>query len=70
MTYLGSQRVRVCIQTHLPIIAATRAIYETMRAMRDGVAAKDVAGLASADLMKQVTRDADYRCWIKEFLGD
>jgi oxaloacetate decarboxylase len=67
--YLGSQRVRICIQGHLPIAAAARAVYETMKALRDGTAPKDVAGVASPELMKRVTRDADYRRWIKEFLG-
>ncbi len=69
MAYLGQQRVRVCIQPHLPIVAATQAIYETMKALRNGTAPKDVAGLASADLMKKVTHDADYRGWIKGYLG-
>jgi oxaloacetate decarboxylase len=67
--YLGSQRVRICIQGHLPIAAAARAVYETMKALRDGTAPKDVPGVASPELMKRVTRDADYRRWSKDFLG-
>jgi oxaloacetate decarboxylase len=69
LAYLGAQRVRICIQGHLPIAAAARAVYETMKALRAGTAPKDVPGIASPELMKQVTRDTDYRRWIKEFLG-
>jgi len=69
LDYLGRQRVRICIQGHLPIAAGIRAMYETMRSLRAGTAPKDVAGIASPELMKQVTRDADYRRWTKEFLG-
>jgi carboxyvinyl-carboxyphosphonate phosphorylmutase len=70
LDYLSRQRVRICIQPHLPIAAAARAVYETMKALREGIMApKDVPGVPSPDFMKRVTRDADYRRWIKEFLG-
>jgi carboxyvinyl-carboxyphosphonate phosphorylmutase len=69
LDYLGAQRVRICIQGHLPIAAAARAVHDTLKALRDGTAPKDVAGIASPALLKQVTRDADYRSWIKDFLG-
>ena len=69
LAWLGSRRVRICIQGHLPIAAAVRAVHETMKALREGVAPKDVPGIASPELMKRATRDADYRRWIREFLG-
>ncbi len=69
LDYLSDRRVRICIQPHLPIAAAARAVYETMKALRDGTAPNDVSGLPSADFMKRVTRDVDYRSWIKDFLG-
>ena len=69
LDYLSTQRVRICIQGHLPIAAAARAVYETMKALREGTAPKDVPGVASPELMRRVTRDADYRRWIKEFLA-
>lgn len=69
LDYLSVQRVRICIQGHLPIAAAIRAVHETLKALREGTAPKDLAGIASSELMKQVTRDADYRRWMKEFLG-
>ena len=69
LTYLGAQRVRICIQGHLPIAAAARAVYETMKALREGMPPKNVPGIASPELMKRVTRDADYKRWAREFLG-
>jgi oxaloacetate decarboxylase len=69
LDYLSAQRVRICIQGHLPVAAAVRAAYETLKALREGVKPQDVAGVASPELMKQATRDADYRRWMKEFLG-
>lgn len=69
LSYLGAQRVRICIQGHLPIAAAMRAVYDTMKALREGMRPKDVAGVASPELMKRVTRDAEYRRSIKDYLG-
>lgn len=69
LDYLSVQRVRICIQGHQPIAAAIRAVHETLKALREGTAPRDLAGIASSELMKQVTRDADYRRWMKEFLG-
>ena len=69
LDYLSAQRVRICIQGHLPVAAAVRAAYETLKALRGGVKPKDVTGVASPELAKEATRDADYHRWIKEFLG-
>jgi len=68
--YLAGQGVRICLQGHQPFSAAVRAVYETLKALRDGTPAAELEGLASAELMKQVTREADYRRWTKEFLDD
>jgi oxaloacetate decarboxylase len=67
--FLASARVRVCLQGHQPFMAAVRAVYETMKALRDGVDPKQIPHLASADLVKQVTRESAYQGWIKDFLG-
>jgi len=67
--YLGSQGVRIALQGHQPVMAAIRATYETLKALREGTAPKDLEGVASPELMKQVTRDANYKSWMKDFLG-
>mgnify|MGYP001312767213 FL=1 len=70
LDFLGAHRVRVALQGHLPFQAAVKAVYDTLKALREGVAPDDLRDtLASADLMGQLTRKADYDSWIKEFLG-
>jgi carboxyvinyl-carboxyphosphonate phosphorylmutase len=56
--FLGRQRVRIAVQGHAPIAAATQAVFETLKAVREGAAPKALKGLASSDLMGRVTRDA------------
>jgi oxaloacetate decarboxylase len=68
--YLASRRVRVALQGHQPIMAAAQAVHDTLKALREGVQAKDLKGVPSADFMAKATRSADYRGWTKEFLGD
>jgi len=67
--YLASQGVRIALQGHQPVMAAIRATYETLKALREGTPPGELTGVASPELMKQVTRDADYRRWMKDFLG-
>ncbi len=67
--FLASQRVRVANQGHQPIAAATQAVYETQKALRDGVAPKDLKGLPSAELTNRVMRDAAVKARVADFLG-
>lgn len=67
--FLGSQRVRVALQGHHPFWAGVNAVYETLKALRDGVQPKDLKGVAPTDLVKRVTREAEYDRWTKDFLG-
>lgn len=67
--YLGSQGVRIALQGHLPFMAAIKATYDTLKALRDGVAPSDLSDMtASAELVAQVTRLADYDAGIEEWL--
>ena len=67
--YLAGQRVRIALQGHAPFAAATQAVYETLKALRDGLSPKHLKGLASSDLTGRVTRDADVKTRSAEFLG-
>jgi len=69
LDYLANQRVRIALQGHAPFAAATLAVYETLKALRAGTAAKSLKGLASAELMGRLTRDADVKARGAEFLG-
>jgi carboxyvinyl-carboxyphosphonate phosphorylmutase len=67
--FLASRRVRIANQGHAPIAAATRAVYETLKALRDGVAPKQLKGLPSADLTGKTMREAEVKARIAEYLG-
>ena len=69
LDYLANRRVRIALQGHAPFAAATLAVYETLKALRDGTAPKNLKGLASAELMGRLTRDADVKARGGEFLG-
>ncbi|MET4034597.1 carboxyvinyl-carboxyphosphonate phosphorylmutase [Bradyrhizobium sp. JR7.2] len=67
--YLASQRVRIALQGHAPIAAATQAVYETQKALREGTPPKNLTGLPSPDLTSRVMREADVKARSAGFLG-
>jgi oxaloacetate decarboxylase len=67
--YLVSRRVRIALQGHAPFAAATLAVYETLKALREGTPPKSLKGLASSDLTGRVTRDSEVKARGSEFLG-
>jgi carboxyvinyl-carboxyphosphonate phosphorylmutase len=67
--YLREQRVRIALQGHAPFAAATQAVYETLKALREGVSPKALKGLASAELTRRVSRETDVKARSNEFLG-
>ncbi|HEY6979468.1 isocitrate lyase/PEP mutase family protein [Reyranella sp.] len=67
--YLASRRVRIALQGHQPFAAAVKAVHDTLKALRDGTPSGKLTGLADAELMKRVTRDADYTRWTTAFLS-
>jgi carboxyvinyl-carboxyphosphonate phosphorylmutase len=69
LTYLREQRVRVALQGHAPIAAATRAVHDTLKALREGTPPKALSGVASADLTARVTREAEMNSRLTRFLG-
>ena len=66
--YLGSRNVRIALQGHQPFSAAVKAVYDTLKALREGVKPADLQGVASAEMMKRVTREGDYKSWTEKFL--
>ena len=69
LDYLASQRVRIALQGHAPIAAATQAVYETQKALREGTAPKALKGLPSAELTSRVMREADMKARSADLLG-
>lgn len=68
LEFLGAQNVAICLQGHHPIKASVQAVHDTLKALRSGTKPGDLENIASSELMKKVTRDADYQSWIDEFL--
>jgi carboxyvinyl-carboxyphosphonate phosphorylmutase len=69
LDYLKSQRVRIALQGHAPFAAATQAVYETLKALREGTSPKALKGIASAELTGRVTREAAMKARGVDFLG-
>jgi oxaloacetate decarboxylase len=67
--YLAARHVRVALQGHQPFSAAVQAVYDTLKALREGTKPADLQGIASAETMRRVTRDGDYKSWTEKFLG-
>jgi carboxyvinyl-carboxyphosphonate phosphorylmutase len=65
---LAAHGVRVALQGHQPFAAAVAAIHATLAALRDGTPPAELKGIAPPALMKQVTREADYAAWTRDFL--
>jgi oxaloacetate decarboxylase len=66
---LAGLRVRIALQGHAPFAAATQAVYETLKALREGTAPKNLKGLASSELTRRVTREAAVKARSDEVLG-
>jgi oxaloacetate decarboxylase len=69
LDYLAARRVRIALQGHAPIAAATQAVYETLKALREGASPKQLKGLPSAELTARVSRDANVKARSRAWLG-
>ncbi len=67
--FLAGQRVKIALQGHTPFAAATQAVYETLKALREGTPPKELKGLPAAQLTSRLMRDADAKARADEFLG-
>lgn len=75
---LGSERslaaigVRVAVPPsgNLALMASVKAVYETLKAQREGKTPAELRPtLASPELLAQVTRQSQYSEWIRDFLS-
>jgi len=69
LDWMAAHGVRVALQGHAPFSAAVQAVYDTLKALRDGVAPRDLKNIAPPELMRRVTRADDYQQWTRDFLG-
>jgi carboxyvinyl-carboxyphosphonate phosphorylmutase len=69
LDYLSARNVRVCLQGHQPFMAAVNAVHETLKALRDGTPGWELPNISPpSELLKTMTRHADYQAWAKNFL--
>jgi carboxyvinyl-carboxyphosphonate phosphorylmutase len=70
LDFLSANGVRVALQGHFPFQATVKAVYDTLKALRDGVAPADLKDqLAPPELVGQLTRRGDFNQRIQDFLN-
>jgi oxaloacetate decarboxylase len=69
LAYLRSHGVTICLQGHQPIQAGYQAVYDCLKALRDGVRPGDLKGVPPPQRFAQWLRDAHYADLIKRHLG-
>jgi carboxyvinyl-carboxyphosphonate phosphorylmutase len=69
LDWLKDKRVKIALQGHAPFAAATQAVYETLKALREGTLPKQLKGIASAELTNRVTLEAETKARMNAFLG-
>jgi carboxyvinyl-carboxyphosphonate phosphorylmutase len=66
---LAAKGVRIALRGHQPIAAAVQAVYDTMKALREGTPPSALKGLPTPALMDRVTRAGAYKKAQEDFLG-
>lgn len=67
-TYLAGCGVRICLQGHQPIMAAFRAVHDTLRALRDGTPPSELEGIPARDWVARFTREQAFADWMDAWL--
>ena len=68
--FLAANGVRIALQSHLPFSAGVGAVYEALKALRDGTAPDDIPHAGSKELLARVLRQDDYDRWTDDYLGN
>lgn len=66
--WLAAQGARFMLRGHQTFTASVQAIYDVMKALKDGTEPELITHTASAELMRAVTRQEDYERWQEEWL--
>jgi carboxyvinyl-carboxyphosphonate phosphorylmutase len=70
MQSLSAAGVRISSAGHLSFQASVKALYDTLKALKDGKSPAELRPtLASRELLAQVTRQSRYNQWVEEFLN-
>ena len=68
--YLASKNVKIALQGHIPFSASVGAVFETLKALREGIGPKDISHSGSSKIMSKVLRNDKYDYWTTKYLGD
>ena len=60
--------VRICLQGHQPAMAAIKATYDTLKALRQGIKPAELKGVADNQMIDRLSRNPEFDGWIKDFL--
>jgi carboxyvinyl-carboxyphosphonate phosphorylmutase len=67
--FLASQGVRIALQGHHPFYAAAKAVYDTLKYLREGGAPAGLKDrVASEDLLAIALKQGDYKRWQGDYL--
>jgi carboxyvinyl-carboxyphosphonate phosphorylmutase len=67
--FLVSQRVKIALQGHTPFAAATQAVHETLKALREGTEPGELKRLPPGEFTARLMRDAEVKARAGEWLG-
>jgi carboxyvinyl-carboxyphosphonate phosphorylmutase len=68
-SYLAGQGVRIALQGHHPFYAAVKAVYDTLKYLREGGAPSGLKDrVASEELLAIALRHNDYKRWQNDYL--
>ena len=68
-SFLASQGVRIALQGHHPFYAAAKAVYDTLKYLREGGAPAGLKDrVASEELLNVAMRQNDYKRWQTSYL--
>jgi carboxyvinyl-carboxyphosphonate phosphorylmutase len=68
-TFLAAHGVRIALQGHLPFYAAAKAVYDTLKHLRDGGAPSELKDrVASEELLRIALKQDDYKRRQSDFL--
>ena len=68
--FLSANGVRIALQGHLPFYAATKAVYDILKHLKEGGSPEDLnKEMASEELLAIAQRKNDYARWEREYLS-
>ena len=68
-SFLASQGVRIALQGHHPFYASAKAVYDTLKYLREGGAPAGLKDrVASEELLNVAMRQNDYKRWQGDYL--